>query len=221
MFFFINEIFYSIQGEGYSSGFPTVFVRLQGCNLACSWCDTKYAQSLDESNEYCKIGVESLISTIRSYENHSHICITGGEPLLQKDALLLLLNKIEGCQEIKSVVIQTNGTLDVKPFLFPKVIIAMDYKLLSSGYMNKMFDENLRVLRECDEIKFVIADRNDFAFSIEVQKKNSLRSKIVYSPAFPLIRYEELASMILKSNIHCKLSIQLHKHIWPNMDRGV
>ncbi len=205
----INEVFYSIQGEGYSAGFPTVFVRLQGCNLACSWCDTKYAQSEKDNKKYMQIDVDTLFSTICSYINHSHICITGGEPLLQNDALILLLDKIERCKEVQDVVIQTNGSLDIRPFLLPKVIIAMDYKLESSGFMDKMLHENLIALREKDEIKFVVADRNDFELSLDLQNKYSMHSKIVYSPVFPLMQYDDLANMILKSNIHCKYSLQI------------
>lgn len=217
----LSEIFYSIQGEGYSVGFPSVFVRLQGCNLACPWCDTKYASSLNDVNAFSHYNIDNLISTICSYKNHSHVCITGGEPLLQNEALLLLLHKLSSVNTIRSIVIQTNGTLDIEPFFLPKVTIAMDYKTGSSGFTDKMLNKNLIFLREQDEIKFVIADAKDFEASIALLQKYDIHAKIVYSPAYPIMQYDKLAQMILDSGIHCKLSLQLHRVIWPDIYRGV
>jgi len=214
----LNEEFYSIQGEGYTSGVPSVFVRLHGCNLSCHWCDTKYACN---DSEYISIDVDTLISKVCSYKNHSHICITGGEPMLQKDALVEFINKLSSYRKIQNILIQTNGTLDIRPFLLPKVLISMDYKLESSGYLNKIYDLNLSSLREQDELKFVVADHRDFDISLDVQSKHNIHAKIVYSPVYPIMQYDALASMILESNIHCKLSLQIHKHIWPHIDRGV
>ena len=149
---------------------------MQGCNLACPWCDTKYASSLNDINAFSHYNVDNLISTICSYKNHSHICITGGEPLLQNEALLLLLHKLSSVNTIHSIVIQTNGTLDIKPFFLPKVIIAMDYKTESSGFTDKMLNKNLISLREQDEIKFVIADAKDFEASIALQQKYDIHA---------------------------------------------
>jgi 7-carboxy-7-deazaguanine synthase len=165
--------------------------------------------------------VAALASIICSYKNHSHICITGGEPLLQKEALLLLLKELANVDTICSVVIQTNGSLDVSRFLLPKVTIAMDYKTKSSGFADKMLNDNLISLRCQDELKFVIANDKDFENSIVLQQRHEIQAKIVYSPAYPLMQYDKLARMILDSNIHCKLSLQLHRIIWPNIERGV
>lgn len=217
----INEIFYSIQGEGCYSGVPTVFVRLQGCNLSCPWCDTKYAQAIADKNVCFLMDTDSLLNKIKSFVNHTNVCITGGEPLLQKDALLCMVKIFIKCPDIKRVIIQTNGSIDIKPFLLPKVIIAMDYKLFSSGQTGKMRFENIQSLREGDELKFVVADREDFNQSLNILSKYSLKPQIVYSAVYPIMKYSELAKMIIDNNINCRFMVQLHKVIWPHIDRGV
>lgn len=213
----ISEIFYSIQGEGYSVGIPTVFVRLQGCNLRCEWCDTYYAQD----NHGKLMEIDLVVDKVLEYANHTNICITGGEPLRQSNSVFRLLTKLNKIESIKSIIIQTNGSYAIDKFFIPKVTIAMDYKLPSSKVENSMLNQNLILLRKCDEMKFVIKDKNDFEKALELLNDCNIKAKIVFSPVFPDMKYEYLAQMILEAEMHCKLSIQLHRHIWPDVERGI
>lgn len=207
----VNEIFLSVQGESLSSGFPTIFVRFTGCNLRCSYCDTTYAYE-----EGKKINVEEVYAEI-SKLHYRRVCITGGEPLLQSEIsdLLELLRAF-------IVTIETNGAVPLKNFkLYKNQSYVMDMKTPSSGCSDQMYFENFDILSDRDEIKFVIADRNDFEWSKNVIKKYHKAGVITFSPVFGKIAYEELINWILNDRLDVRFQIQLHKVVWDPAKRGV
>jgi 7-carboxy-7-deazaguanine synthase len=212
----INEIFYSIQGEGTRAGIPCVFVRFQGCNLRCSWCDTLYAQEIGGGIEMTH---DEIIEKVEQYDC-KFIEFTGGEPLLQKDLNDLLEYFI---QNKYTVAIETNGSIDISA-LPPDVIRIMDIKCPSSVMHDKFLMGNLDHLTECDEIKFVIADRDDYQWAKDIFQKQiqgKVRSEILFSPAFSLLPAQKLAEWILKDHLSVRFQLQLHKYIWDPERKGV
>lgn len=203
----ISETFFSIQGEGPFAGYPTFFIRLFGCNLKCTWCDTLYAR---ESDKYQSITLEEII---KLWENHyssiPYIAITGGEPLLQPEVYPLIdrfLNK-------KCIVcIETNGSLSIKR-LHPQVIKVMDLKTPSSGMADHNLYENIDFLSPKDVIKFVIQDRKDFEFALDKIKTFDLISKtqVYFSPVFGKLSPKDLANWLLEIKLPIRLQLQLHK----------
>jgi len=212
----INEIFYSIQGEGTRAGLPCVFVRFQGCNLRCSWCDTVYAQEIGTGIE---MTTEQIIKEVESY-NCQFIEFTGGEPMLQRE-LNELINYF--LQKNYTVATETNGSVDISSL--PKdVIKIMDIKCPSSGMHKKFLESNLYHLRERDEIKFVIADRYDYDWTKEIifdKIIDRVKSEIILSPAFSLIKADTLVEWILKDNLPVRFQLQLHKYVWDPERKGV
>ncbi len=209
----VNEIFKSIQGESSSAGIPCVFVRLTGCNLRCSYCDTTYAYE-----EGPDMSVNEIIKEIEGY-GCKNVCITGGEPLLQKNTykLINLLKK-----ENYKIFIETNGSMDMN--LLPKYVIRiMDVKCPDSG-MNKEMDwKNLERLRGDDEVKFVMSSRKDYEWAKEIVKKHNLpdRTKVLFGSAYGKLKPKNLAEWILKDKLNVRLQLQLHRIIWPDKTRGV
>jgi len=210
--FRVNEIFYSLQGEGTLAGKPCVFVRLAYCNLRCKWCDTPYAQTYDESIQMS--GTE-LIQKIKSF-NCNFIEFTGGEPLLQKDVfpLIALL-----CDCSYFVAVETNGSCDISQ-LHRSVKRVIDIKTPSSSEEKSFNTLNIKYLSHNDDIKFVIAEKNDFEFAINLINQHQLHKKageILFSPAFNILEPALLAEWILNTTVPIRLSLQLHKYIWnPN-----
>ena len=210
----INEIFKSIQGEGIYTGIPITFVRTTGCNLRCSWCDTKYAyfrgreMTLDQILDKCrKLGVKN-------------ICLTGGEPLMHRDEsreLIQLLIK-EGFE----VLIETNGAFKISG-LPKEAVISLDIKCPSSGMSDKMFYENLDLLRTKDWLKFVIDDMKDYNFAKDIVKKYKLESKtnVIFQPVYKentkFIR--SLIKKLLADKLQARIGLQLHRIIWGNKKR--
>jgi 7-carboxy-7-deazaguanine synthase len=211
----VNEIFYSIQGESSFAGLPCVFVRLSGCNLRCSYCDTTYAY-----DEGCEMELEDILEKAGKY-NCRLIEITGGEPLLQKETPELIRRLLDShCK----VLLETNGSLDVS-MVDERCIRIMDLKCPSSG-MSELNDlENLKKIGDKDELKFVIADRADYEYAkkvLELAGRDSSSSPTVhFSPSFGKIILKELASWILEDALDVRLHVQLHKFIWGPSDRGV
>jgi 7-carboxy-7-deazaguanine synthase len=217
----IVEIFQSIEGEGMKAGFPTTFIRLFGCNLNCSWCDTKY------SNKPYKPGfvftIPEIINQTIEYKNEN-ICLTGGEPLLHGEKCSLLIQNLFKLDFVNDIHIETNGSIDLEPFVQlraqnqlanQKVRFIMDYKLPSSGETSKMFIPNFRLLQEQDEIKFVVANDQDFYTSMEVLNKEYLKGQPLFSAVWESMTLERLASFVMDSHIkNAKLNVQLHKVIW-------
>lgn len=212
--FRVNEIFYSLQGEGTLSGKPCVFVRFANCNLRCRWCDTVYAQTNEESTEMS--GIE-LLNKIKSF-NCDFIEFTGGEPLLQKD-IFPLISLLCDCSYL--VAVETNGSCDISQ-LDNRVKRVIDIKTPSSNEEKSFYLPNIKCISKNDELKFVIADTNDFDFAINLINQYQLQKKageILFSPAFSLLEPACLADWILQSRVPIRLSLQLHKYIWNPTER--
>lgn len=207
----INEIYYSIQGEGNWAGYPNIFIRTSGCNLRCSYCDTKYAY-----NEYKEINIDNIIENISQYKCNK-ICITGGEPLFQNDVNLLIDNLIK---KKYIVSIETNGSYSIKSISNQKsIMISLDIKCPSSNMNNKMLYENIYFLSKKDQIKFIIKDYTDYKFSKDTIEKYKIKCPVYFQPVWGT-NPKKLVNWILNDNLNVKLSIQIHKIIWGNK-RGI
>ncbi len=212
----VNEIFYSIQGEGTRAGLPCVFVRLAGCNLRCKWCDTLYA--IDDADAEV-MNFDEIIEKIKTFDCN-FIEFTGGEPLLQPNA-----SKLINCLASQGyiVAVETNGSMPVD-ILDKSVIKIIDVKCLSSGMDKFNLLKNFHNIGKDDEIKFVIADENDFLWSDRIIKEYDLLNKtgnILFSAVVPACSHKSLAELILKTNSRYRLQLQLHKHIWGADATGV
>lgn len=202
----VNEIFYSLQGETTRTGFPSLFIRLAGCNLNCRWCDTPYAR------EGSPVTIAQILQTIQTYPSLHHITITGGEPLLQKETFLLLdiLS-----QKNYPLQLETNGSISVAqvPVQVHKII---DVKTPSSGHADSFDFTNINHLQPHDEIKFVIADDNDYNYSKDFIGKYLKNVPLVinFSPVANVMNPHTLAEYILRDRITVRLNIQLHKLLW-------
>lgn len=202
----VNEIFYSIQGESSYAGYPCVFVRLSGCNLRCTYCDTDYAyfKGMD-------MPISQIIEDIRSY-NCLLVEITGGEPLIQEETPILIKRLLD----LKfQVLLETNGShrIDV---IDNRCIKILDIKCPSSGEHRQNNFDNLWLLNIFDEIKCVIGDKIDYEYAKQVIKDNNIADKNIvhFSPVFGKITAQKLAKWILKDHLNVKLQLQLHKIIW-------
>ena len=201
----INEIFKSIQGESGFAGLPCVFVRLTGCNLRCSYCDTTYAY--EEGSE---ISIDEILRRVKRF-NCPLVEITGGEPLLQAETYSLV-NKLLDAGE--QVLIETNGSLDICR-IDERAIRIMDIKCPASGESDKIRWENIDNLRQSDEIKFVLSDRGDYEWAKGVIEKHRLisKAKVLLSVAFDRLAPEKVVEWMLKDNLNVRFQLQLHKYI--------
>lgn len=224
----IIEIFDSIDGEGIRTGQPATFIRLAGCNLRCSYCDTVYSLFGEETPcEYTEMTIEEVISKVN--KNYNRITLTGGEPLVHRDSALLVCRLLEmGCE----VNIETNGAVDIVEFLkkipdTDKLFFTIDYKLPSSGMTDKMIWNNFLNLRPCDVIKFVVGSDEDIQLTIAIVE----RLKQVYTEmphifigaVYGMYDAQKLVEIILKEPVlsDARFQIQLHKVIWDPNERGV
>lgn len=209
----VNEIFYSIQGEGTAVGLPCVFVRLTGCNLRCTYCDTEYA-FYDGTNKT----IDQIVEQVRSY-NCSLVEITGGEPLIQKESLKLMS---ELCDNNFEVLLETDGSMPIDN-VDRRVKIIMDLKCPSSGMEKKNHYANINILKPTDEVKFVIGTNEDYSWSKNILHKYQLyeKAQILFSPVFSKINYETMVNWILKDNLKVRFQLQIHKSIWEPDKRGV
>jgi 7-carboxy-7-deazaguanine synthase len=210
----VNEIFYSIQGESIYSGVPCVFIRLTGCNLRCSYCDTAYAYY-----EGVELRIEEILSRVDNYKCPL-IEITGGEPLLQGGTFLLIDRLLEKKYE---VLLETNGSIDIS-VVDNRCIKIVDIKCPSSGENDKNDLENLKRVNQKDQIKFVVGNREDYEFAKEMTKlipPGFPMKNILFSPLIEQMHPSQLAEWILKDHLGARLQIQLHKIIWPDRERGV
>ncbi|HYB91286.1 MAG TPA: radical SAM protein [Candidatus Binataceae bacterium] len=210
----INEIFFSIQGESTYAGRPCAFVRLAGCNLRCRWCDTEYAFS-----EGRRMAVDEVVASVSEF-GCGLVEITGGEPLLQEAVYPLIDALIESG---RTVLIETSGASDVSR-LDPRVIKIMDLKCPASGESHRNLWSNLEHLTARDEIKFVIADRADYEWAREVIRSRNLASRVnavLLSPVLGEMEPVRLAEWMLADRLPARFQLQLHKHIWPPVTRGV
>jgi len=210
----VNEIFYSIQGESIWSGLPCGFVRLSGCNLRCRYCDTQYAYEPGDPVE-----IESILQRMNHFDC-SHITITGGEPLLQKDTPILVSRLLSAGFKVS---METNGSQDIG-IVDPGCIKVMDLKCPSSGMLDHNRMENLKLLGPLDQVKFVIADQDDYQFALMTARRISghvQTGNILFSPVHGTLPAMDLARWMLEDHAHARLQIQLHKYLWPDKDRGV
>ena len=200
----INEIFYSIQGEGKWSGIPNIFIRTTGCNLRCKYCDTKEAYETGSEKK-----VADIINEISRYKCN-RVCVTGGEPLLQKD-INNLISKL--LRKKYKILIETNGSIDIKRIIdLKKVVISLDIKCPSSDMSEKMIFENINLLTKKDQLKFVINSKGDYEFSKKIIENYNIKSDIYFQPVWNS-NIKKLAEWILKDNLDIRLSLQLHKII--------
>ncbi len=202
----ISEIFYSIQGESTFVGLPTVFIRLTGCPLRCTWCDTEYAFSGGQWME-----IDTIIEKAKAFGT-PYICVTGGEPLAQKRCLLLL-DKLIG--NGFNVSLETSGAVSIAN-VNDKVVTIMDLKAPGSGEEQKNIYENISFLDAKDQIKFVIKDRTDYHWCQDIIKRYNLTDKceILLSPVAQEINPADLAQWILDDKLMVRLQLQLHKILW-------
>lgn len=203
----INEIFYSIQGEGKWTGLPNMFIRTAGCNLRCSFCDTKYAY------EYGKeMSIEEIVKDIRKYPC-KHVCITGGEPLLQDETLDLIDALLKKDYKI---ILETNGSINIENITGKKsLIISLDIKCPSSNMHEKMCLENIPLLRKGDQSKFVIKDNKDYNYAKRIIHKYEPVCPVFFQPVWGT-NPKNLAGWILSDGLNVKLGLQLHKIIWSD-----
>jgi 7-carboxy-7-deazaguanine synthase len=209
----VNEIFHSIQGESTRAGMPCVFVRLTGCNLRCSWCDTEYA-----FEEGMAMSVERVLEEV---ERHGCrlVEVTGGEPLLQPEAMDLMRALLDRGHE---VLLETGGSLPIESV--PRgVVRIVDVKCPGSGESDRNRWENLDHLDSSDEVKFVIRDRADYEWARSVFHDRGLaeRCAALFSPVHGVLGAGELAGWVLEDRLPVRVQVQLHKVLWPGVSRGV
>ena len=204
----VTEIFHSIQGESSRVGLPTVFVRLTGCPLRCVWCDTAYAFSGGEA-----LAIDEVLQRIGAFDCAT-VCVTGGEPLAQKGCLPLLDAL---CDAGYSVSLETGGALDIGG-VDPRVARIMDLKAPGSGEHEKNRWENLDLLTAHDELKFVLASREDYDWAVSACRQRRLfeRCPVLFSPVQGQLDPAQLAQWILDDRLPLRFQLQLHKVLWDN-----
>lgn len=207
------ELFTSVQGETNFAGLPTTFIRLAKCNLRCSWCDTTYS--------FKRGAPHSLTSILAKTEEYGcrHICITGGEPLLQPNVHTLMQ---ELCDRHYIVSLETGGSLSTED-VDQRVHVILDIKCPGSGMSEKNHWENLSKLKPRDQVKFVLADERDYRYACAVCEKYNLYSQVevLFSPVHNVLNSQQLVSWILRDKIQVRLNLQIHKFIWSPTTKGV
>jgi 7-carboxy-7-deazaguanine synthase len=232
----LNEMYVSIQGESSLVGLPTVFVRLYSCNLRCRWCDSMHAV---EGGEFTRTSVKDLAHGIREladsgeHDGIRNVCWTGGEPLLQGESIAAAIHRLP---DTFVHSFETDGEIDLRPFDAlvseerdsGRLRYVMDVKCPGSGMKADKAYANLGLLREQDEIKFVLQNRDDYDFAKGVLSLYGTKAQtILFSPVVASHRASkgldpaQLAEWILEDRIPVRLQVQLHKLIWPGRDRGI
>ena len=209
----LTEIFYSIQGESTLVGYPTVFVRTTGCNLRCHYCDTDYSYAGGKNHT-----LDAVEEEIASHGTR-HVCITGGEPLLQKSSFDLMRRL---CDKNYVVSLETSGSRSIE-HVDPRVKTILDVKTPDSGEAKSFLMENLNFATPTTEFKFVICTENDFDWSENFVREHDLASRfsVLYSPSFEEVSEKWLAKKMLSEKSCARLQLQIHKYIWPPNTRGV
>jgi len=201
----INEIFYSIQGEGSLTGLPTIFIRTAGCNLRCTYCDSTYAY-----DEKTIMTIDEILDNIEQY-SCNEVCITGGEPLLQSETMVLIKNLQTRRYHIS---IETNGSQDISQIKDrTNVLISMDIKCPSSGMQEHMRFSNIDALNSSDQLKFIISDQKDYNYAKMIINQYHIPCPIFFQPVWdtdPAI----LAQWIISDNLPVHLGLQIHKILW-------
>ena len=209
----VTEIFHSIQGESSFAGQPCVFIRLTGCPLRCTWCDTEYA--FYGGNEQ---SVDEILEQVGSY-GCQLVEVTGGEPLAQSDAFRLITKL---CERGYDVLIETSGAIDTSQ-VDARAHVILDVKCPGSGMSDRIHWPNVVRLTKKDEAKFVLADRADYEWARHVLAEHGLanRCTVLMSPVFGSLDPRQLAEWVLSDHLDVRLQLQLHKLIWTPDMRGV
>jgi 7-carboxy-7-deazaguanine synthase len=209
----VNEVFFSIQGEGTRAGQPCVFVRLTGCPLRCTWCDTAYA-----FHEGTKRAEEDVLEEIGRHPCRL-VLLTGGEPLSQPAAFPFVSRLADAGWQ---VLVETSGHVPLDG-LDPRAAAVMDVKAPGSGETHRMEWRNLDLLSAKDEVKLVLADRGDYEWARELVRERRLdeRCPVLFSPVHGRLDPGELGRWILDDGLPVRLQVQLHKYLWPGVERGV
>jgi len=232
--FLLNEMYVSVQGESSLVGLPTVFVRLYACNLRCQWCDSMYAV---EGGEFTKVHVDDVVRRVRELagapEGIRHVCWTGGEPLLQGESIAAAIRRLP---DTFVHSFETDGEVDLRAFDAlvsderdsGRLRYVMDVKCPGSGMKAEKAYANLGILREQDEVKFVLQNRDDYEFAKRVLASYGTKAQtVLFSPVVAAHKVSNgldsarLAEWILEDRLPVRLQVQLHKLIWPGRDRGI
>ncbi|SMN11513.1 Queuosine Biosynthesis QueE Radical SAM [uncultured Candidatus Thioglobus sp.] len=200
----INEIFYSLQGEAREVGLPTVFIRLTGCPLRCSYCDTEYAFKGNNP-----LSIEAILAEVGKY-NTQYVCVTGGEPLAQINCHILLDALIKADYQVS---LETSGSIDIAE-VNPAVSVVMDIKTPSSNEADKNLYQNITLLQSKDQLKFVIGSKVDFDWSVDILKQHPTTAGVLFSPVFDAVEPVQLAEWILEKQLNVRLQVQMHKLLW-------
>lgn len=220
MSFKVVEIFESINGEGMRAGELAVFVRMKGCNLSCNYCDTMWANEAD--CEFEEMTADRIVERVKK-SGIKNVTLTGGEPLLQKDADKLL--KLFSDEKDIRVEIETNGSVNLSPFLkYENTSFTIDYKLPESDMEKYMDLENFKILRKKDTLKFVASSVNDLKKAKDIIEKYDLidRVNIIFSPVFGKIELTDIVDFLKDNKLNdVRMQLQMHKFIWAPDERGV
>jgi 7-carboxy-7-deazaguanine synthase len=209
----VNETFFSIQGEGTRAGQPCVFLRLTGCPLRCTWCDTKYA-----FHEGSRRSEDDVFAELQAFPCRL-LTLTGGEPLSQPAVFPFVTRLLDAGWQ---VLVETSGHVALEP-LDPRAVAILDVKCPGSGETHQMEWRNLDLLKPTDEVKFVIAGRPDYEWARDLVKDRGLdaRCPVLFSPVHGQLEAGTLGRWILDDGLPVRLQVQLHKYLWPGVERGV
>ena len=202
----LTEIFLSVQGEARAAGWPTVFVRLTGCPLRCTYCDTAYAFHGGQWHD-----IDAIVAEVAAF-GVRHVCVTGGEPLAQKRCLMLLSRL---CDAGFDVSLETSGAIDIAD-VDPRVSRVVDLKTPASGEMHRNRLENLPLLTPHDQLKFVVCDRADYEWARAMVAEHALadRCEVLFSPSAQQLAARDLAEWIIEDRLPVRFQMQLHKVLW-------
>ena len=203
----ITEIFYSLQGESSTVGLPTVFVRLTGCPLRCGYCDSEYAFHGGE-----RYSIDAILAEVEAL-GARYVCVTGGEPLAQPNCHPLLAAL---CEKGYRVSLETSGALAIDA-VDPRVTIVMDLKTPGSGEVSKNLYDNINILGQKDQVKFVLCSRNDYdwaKFKLDEYRLPERVGEVLLSPSYSDLAPGELADWILQDRLPVRFQVQLHKQLW-------
>ncbi len=205
----ITEIFYSLQGETSRVGLPTVFIRLTGCPLRCHYCDSAYAFTGGQS-----MTLQAIMDEVLRYPTR-YVTVTGGEPLAQKNSLLLMRML---CDAGYQVSLETSGALDVSG-VDSRVMKVLDIKTPASGEVEKNLWQNLEYLNADDEIKFVLCNEDDYIWACKILQERNLvaRCEVLFSPSQGQLSPTDLADWVLRDQLPVRMQLQLHKILWGNV----
>ncbi len=204
----ITEIFYSIQGESKTVGLPTVFVRLTGCPMRCTYCDTAYA-----FHGGTKFEIEEILDEVGRYRT-KHVTVTGGEPLAQPECIDLLTQL---CDKGYSVSIETGGAMDIAE-VDPRVYVVLDIKTPESGEEPNNKYHNLDAIKPSDALKFVICNEDDYRWAKEIlaQRELDTLAEVFFSPSADQLNPTQLADWIIRDQLPVRLQLQMHKVLWDD-----